>query len=420
MKKLFTSVGVIALGAAGLQAAYAPGLSSMETSKPWSISASLRGFYDDNYTTSPKSTARDSFGFEVSPSAALNLPLDQTFVGISYVYSMRYFEDRPSANADHSHQFNGKLDHAFTERYKIELSESFVIAQEPTVIDSRGIVTFPLRTDGDNIRNTASAYFTAQLTQLLGLQLGYVNTLYDYEQKGVGSRSAVLDRMEHLISANLRWQALRQTVAVLGYQFGYVDYTSSDALFFLPPGVSGNDPSTRNNRSHYVFVGADQNINAQLNGSVRVGAQFTEYFNSGNDTVSPYADASLTYTYLPGSYLQAGVRHERNQTDVLAFSGTPGNITLDQESTSVYATVVHKLTAKITGSVLAQFQNSMFQGGTVDDSVDNFFLVGVNLAYRINPNWLAETGYNYDRLDSDLSGRSYTRNRVYIGIRATY
>ena len=51
MKKFLTSAGFIALGVSGLQAAYAPDLTPMEASKPWSVSAALRGFYDDNYTT---------------------------------------------------------------------------------------------------------------------------------------------------------------------------------------------------------------------------------------------------------------------------------------------------------------------------------------------------------------------------------
>jgi hypothetical protein len=38
----------------------------------------------------------------------------------------------------------------------------------------------------------------------------------------------------------------------------------------------------------------------------------------------------------------------------------------------------------------------------------------------LNPNLALEAGYNWDKLDSDLSGRSYTRNRVYAGIRASY
>jgi hypothetical protein len=47
-------------------------------------------------------------------------------------------------------------------------------------------------------------------------------------------------------------------------------------------------------------------------------------------------------------------------------------------------------------------------------------MLGLNLEYRFTPNWATEFGYNYDRLDSDLPFRSFTRNRVYAGVRATY
>ena len=429
MNRFFATTGLLVLGAASLNAAYAPGLSHTEKSKPWSVSASLRGFYDDNYVTAPKSLERDSFGFEVSPTASLNLPLDQTFIGLSYIYSMRYYEDRINNSADHTHQFNGKLDHAFSERYKMTLNDNFVIAQEPTVIDPSGIITSPLRTDGNNIRNTASAGFTAQLTQLLGLNVNYDNTFYDYEEEGfTGSRSATLDRMEHLAQLNLRWQMYRTTVGILGYEFGAIEYTEQqDALMSSLFGLFTLPPEYRNNYSHKVYVGVDQTINSQLNASLRVGAAYTDRYNAekynsnvdGQD-VSPYVDASLTYTYAAGSYFQAGVRHSRNPTDII--------FALDQETTAVYGSVTHRLTGKITGSLLAQFQHSETEGGvsplpfspSFPDTSDNFFIVAANLSYRINPNWSAETGYNFDRLDSDLGGRSYTRNRVYVGIRATY
>lgn len=433
MKKFLSSVGMVALGATSLHAQYAPGLSTIERSKPWSISASLRGFYDDNYTTSPNTVARDSFGFEVSPSASLNLALEQTFIGASYVYSMRFYEDRRDNHADHMHQFNAKLDHAFSERYKLELNESFVIAQEPTVIDPTGIITSPLRTDGDNLRNTASADFHAQLSPLLGTRLGYANNLYDYEQTGFNSRSALLDRMEHMITANLRWQALRQTIGVLGYNFEAVDYTSSDAVRY-PGGVIEQifgvpgfiDADSRNRYTHYFYVGADHNFNARLNGSLRVGGQYTEYYNmTGNQSsIGPYADLSLTYTYMPGSFFQAGLRHSPNPTDLGAVD--PFRFVLDQESTSVYASLTHRITPRITGNLLAQYQHSsanafnISNNETEDIGSDNFFIVGLNVSYRINPHWMAETGYNFDRLDSDFGGRSYTRNRVYVGLRATY
>jgi len=86
MKKLIASASLISIGVAGMQAAYAPGLSSAEASKPWSIGASLRGFYDDNYTTSPSALSRSTWGTEIEPSFGLNLPLDQTYIGLSYTY----------------------------------------------------------------------------------------------------------------------------------------------------------------------------------------------------------------------------------------------------------------------------------------------------------------------------------------------
>ncbi|MBM3834049.1 MAG: hypothetical protein FJ403_12415 [Verrucomicrobia bacterium] len=437
MKKMITSAGVVVLGAASVQAQYAPapGLTRIETAKPWSVSASLRGFYDDNYVTRPSKGAvvltpagpveqdrRDSFGFEVSPSAALNLVMPQTYLGLSYVYGMRWYEDRENNKADHSHQANLKINHAFTERYKLDVSDSFVVAQEPSIIDERGGITVPLRVDGDNIRNTASLTFTAGLTEKLGTVLGYSNTFYDYDQDAsdvpFGSLSALLDRLEHLISANLRWQALPSTVGILGYQYGITEYDSGrDHL--LAPGVPSE---IRDSNSHYVFVGADHSFNPQLNGALRVGVQFTEYDNVNEDTVGPYVDGSVTWTYNPASYLQLGVRHTRLATDVpgLILLGGTVDPTLDQEATTLYGSVNHKITPKLTGSLLAQFQHGEFEGGGVDGDSENFLLAGLNLSYEINKFLAAEAGYNFDRLDSDIPFRSYTRNRVYVGIRATY
>ena len=74
MKKLFVSVGLVAIGTVGLQAANAPD-GGPDASKIYSVSATLRGFYDDNYLTTFKK--QSSVGFEVSPSFKLNMPLQR-------------------------------------------------------------------------------------------------------------------------------------------------------------------------------------------------------------------------------------------------------------------------------------------------------------------------------------------------------
>lgn len=413
MKTIITTVGLLAVGNAGLQAAeYAPApeLSRVQTSKPWSISASLRGFYDDNYTTSPSSLREETFGYEVSPSVALNLTREQTYLGLSYLYSMKYFEER-DRKMDHMHQANVKLSHAFTPRYKIDVSDSFVIAQEPEILDPN--TAFRLRAEGDNVRNTAAATFTGDLTDQLGIVVGYSNNLYDYED---ARYSALLDRLEHLATLNLRWQFLPQTVGILGYQYGVTEYTDNGVIVGPPTVPVAIKSDFRDTTTHYAYVGVDQSFTPQLNGSIRLGAQFTDYDNANDDTVSPYADGNLTWTYRPGSYAQLGVRHTRTATDVSFLAGVPN---LDQEVTTVYSSINHKLTAKITGSLLAQYQHASFEDTPGDES-ENFLLAGLNFSYEINKFLTAETGYNYDRLSSEISNRSFTRNRVYVGLRATY
>lgn len=420
MKKIITSAGLVAISAASLQAAYAPNLSSIETSKPWAISATLRGFYDDNYNSISKSTGlkRDSFGVELSPSVSINIPMDQTYFGASYTYSLRWYEARPNNSADHTHQFSMKLDHAFSERYKVEVSDSFVIAQEPEIVDQAIRTTY--RSNGDVIRNRATIDFIAQMTQLLGLRVGYANNFYDYAEKGVGSLSALLDRMEHTAYIESRYQITPATVGKLGYRFTLTDYNSNESLLPVPVGDPIISPELRNSRSHSIYVGVDHNFNSQLNASANVGVQIREYYNANpsHTDLSPYADASLTYAYNPGSYVQAGVRHDRAATDIIGANAA--NLTLDQEATAVYASITHRITAKLTGSLLGQYQHATFDGGAANNQSEDFLVVGANLGYRINAHLLAEVGYNYDNLNSESLFRSFARNRAYIGIRATY
>jgi len=428
MNKLTTTAGFIALSAASLHAAVdAPVAGSAEAQKPWSVSATLRGFYDDNYNTSPDWLKRDSFGFEISPSVGVNLVREQTTFGFNYTYDARYYDDRRDDQWDQSHLINGKISHAFSERYKADISDSFVIAQEPTVLDPSQIVTVPLRTNGDNMRNTVNASFSAGIAEDTDLVIGYVNNWYDYDQEGIGSRSALLDRVENIGRIDLRHVFLPTTVGVLGYQFAAVDYNSPDPIglqfgrFPIPADV-------RDSYHHYMYLGVDHAVTSQLNLSARVGAEYVDYHEQhrilGTDDSGwgPYADINSTWTYMPRSYVQLGLRHQHSTTDVGYFGGaTP---TQDMEATTIYGSLNHAITQKFMASLIGTYQHSTFQSGAADGLNDDLFLVGVNLTYEFNKFLAAEAGYNYDRLDSELSDigipRSYTRNRVYIGIRASY
>jgi len=329
---------------------------------------------------------------------------------------MRWYEARPDDETDQSHEVTLRANHRFSERYAIDFSDAFMYSSEPTQIDDSGAVTTFIRTDADAYRNRAALEFDAQLTDLVGLGLDYQNNWYDYDQEGVGSRSALLDRMEHHFRIEGRWHARESLFALLGYGLGIMDYSSDDIFAFTTDGpVRGED---KDSISHRFFVGAEQALSSQFKVSGRVGAEYTDFDTLEGDDLTPWAEITGSYNYLPGSYFQFGFTHARNATDMGVPDGD--EVTTDQQSSSIFAAVTHRITPHLDGNVIGRFQRSEFQNGGLDGDIDNFLMLGVNLEYRFNPNWSTELGYNFDRLDSDVRFRSFTRNRVYAGLRATY
>src|SRR5215469_5558263 len=110
MKKLFVSASLAAIGALTLHAdEYAPDFTALDATKPWTVSGTLRGFYDDNFTTSPNGHKQGSGGFEFSPQASLIVPLEQTELGLRYTYGLYYYQQRENQGVnpiDQSHSVN--------------------------------------------------------------------------------------------------------------------------------------------------------------------------------------------------------------------------------------------------------------------------------------------------------------------------
>src|ERR1039458_1982945 len=148
MKKIVASVSLVAVGAAGLQAELLPGLTS-ESGKPWTLSATLRGFYDDNINTYPNDLPlngykRASYGVEVSPDLEFNFLMEQTKLTFGYIYSYKYYQNRlinSSGNDANTSDFHAALTHAFNERYNLSVRDSFVIGQEPDFLRSGNTFT---------------------------------------------------------------------------------------------------------------------------------------------------------------------------------------------------------------------------------------------------------------------------------------
>jgi hypothetical protein len=454
MKKLIVSIGLAAAGVASVHAAPAP--VSPDNSKMWSLSATLRGFYDDNYNTTPQK--QGSFGFEASPTFSLHVPLQQTEIGLRYTYGLYYYQTRENNGQnpiDQTHQFDLYLDHAFTPRWEARLEDTVTMAQEPSLL-TPGLAGTAQRINGNNVANTVTAGLHTDWTRLFSTQLTYANTFYHYENSGASvtgptaatllpsppfppstyiggnpgsvqtSYAGTLDRFEHLISLDLQWHVTPTTMALIGYQFGLVNFIGNEPVAIFTPPPYTMPPkiyysNSRDSMSHYGYVGAQHEFLDNLTGSVKVGAQYTTYYNDPNasSSLGPYADASLIYTYANGSYMQVGLTQSRNVTDTVQLDSN-GQITQDQESTRVYGSINHLLTPKVMASAVGSFQYSTFHNGQFNSQSAEFYNLGLNLSYAFTRHFSSDVGYNFDWYTTAVPGQDYTRNRVYLGVTATY
>jgi hypothetical protein len=429
MKNFFISMGLAVAGTASLHAAYTP--EGGDTSKLWAISATLRGFYDDNYNTA-HSDVKGSFGAEVSPTFSLNVPLSQTEFGMRYTYGLYYYQERQKLRQDpydQTHQLDLWLDHAFNARWSAKILDSAVVSKEPDLTTATAVAQ---RTSQDSIANTATFTLDTVWTRLFSTELSYQNAFYYYLDHGDGviadeianpSLAGLLNRDQNLISLDLKWNVKPTTVLLVGYQYGQNFYTGNEAIGVNPITTKTDFSTVRNSLSHYVYAGVQHAFLENLSGSAKVGAQYVDNYNDfGSPTsIGPYVDASLIYTYAPGSYAQVGVTHSlNNATAVSSVSNTTGRETDSQESSVVYGSVNYQVTSKLTASAVAHFEYDTYDGGSVNNQADQLYNLGLNLSYAFARHFSAEAGYNFDYYTSAIPLQSYTRNRVYLGLTASY
>ncbi len=399
MKNLIRAAGALSLGVASL-ALNNSATAAEGGEKPWTASASLRGFYDDNIFTSNVGEI-SSWGFDVSPSLTYGRTVDNTTFDIGYTYLARWFENRPGSSWDQNHNASFNLEHIFSPRVKTSVSDVFVSSQDP----QQALIGQVLRAEGDNINNSASANVSLAISEQLDASLSYRNNFFDYSSPLF---SDSLNRVEHLPTLELNYLVTPTTSVGFGYQFGIFDFDY--------------DLLSRDYNSHIVYAGVRHNFTQSFFGSVNVGAQVTDYDAAASDT-TPYLDGKLVYQYTAASEVTLNVRHTLNATDVF-LNGAGVLLAANQQTTMFRVAWGHAFSAKIKGSLIGQFQNSEFNGGTADGGSETFWTLGATASYALTPHLALDASYFRDSLNSDPGAlgydRGYSRNRVFLGVRASF
>ncbi|HTR42769.1 MAG TPA: outer membrane beta-barrel protein [Pseudomonadales bacterium] len=429
MKKILVSAGLAAIGAAGLHAdEYAPDVTAMDASRVWSVSGTLRGFYDSNYTTTPQS--QYSWGFEVSPSISIIIPLQQTELGLRYTYGLYYYQARENQGAnpiDQTQNVNLWIDHAFTERWEGKVQDVFNYGQEPQLSATGGL---PYRVQSSYLQNIGTLSLHTEWSALFSTDLSYNNTLLQYEdnQGNISdpSLAGFLNQLDNGAFLNLNYQYLPDLSFLVGYQFTFNQYTAGQQIGYgqTPSDIYNSD--SLNNYSQNFYLGGKYNANRNLDANVQIGATYVDNYNLPSFSTQsstawyPYANIALTYTYLPGSYAQLGFTEDVGASDTPNPDHSNGSITTYQLTSVVYGTINHKFTPHLTGSVIGRYQYGIYEGGASDGDGQAWYSLGLNLSYSLNEYLSLDGGWNYDYVATTSALPGYHRNVTYLGITATY
>ena len=426
MKRVIPAASLLTLGAASIGLTVAAHAEEGGKS-PWTLSANVDGFYDNNVYTRSGTVAGansrvGSFGLEFSPTVSLEIPFNDNaskFLA-SYTYALRYYDSK-SEHVTHSHQGKISLDHKFSDIVKLGLSDSLTYSQDPAQNAPGGAA---YRTVGDNLYNVANAKIDVQVAPLWDVDMTYQNTFVKFQD---ASLRAQLDRMEHLPGLDLRYQLLEATSVMLGYQYRIVNYDNAARA------------ADGNLTSHRPFVGIDNSWSPSLRTALRVGAEAITYDKGAStvdrDSIEPYFDGSVTWDYTQGGAIVIGANRQWAASDVYVGSGF-SDPSRGKELTTAYVTVTHSITPDLTASVSGGYQWGKLVGGaginaagqpvSLDGQSEDYAYITAMLSYKINA-WVSTfAAYSLDLLSSSSSvnsvypGRDYDRSIFKLGVNLTY
>ena len=358
--------------------------------KFYTITASLRGEYDDNiYTTRHNKTG--SFVMEFSPSILVNFNSENSTFSARYTFGLDYYANRSGQPIDQSHELLLRYTHQFTDRFSLDVRDQFGYFTNPDLLNGVGT---PFRNGGYFI-NTATADFEAQWTPVFGTSTNYSNVAILYQDSEIGD---LQNFDENTVTHDFRFAILPKFNFTVGGIFDDTDY------FTINRGYT----------NYTADVGLDWQALPNLSAGVRVGGTLTTS-DTVSDSVSPYASATVEWRLGKRSDFNFSYLHNVVPTDVFNAVG--------QEADRFTLRFNYDLTTRLTAHVEAtythsDYTSSLLQSGSSFTEED--LGVDTGLDYHLTDNFSFEAGYLLSDISSQEDFRDYTRNQVYLGVRGTY
>lgn len=364
--------------------------------------------YDDNIL--PGGDTKDA-SFAINPSIALSsrATTPQTVWDIKGLLGFIYYFDKPiGAGGDDINsqsRVTADLLHNFSER--VRFVNHSLVAYELEPAYSNGYATSRVlgayttwSTD-----NAVGYRFTERIGNYFGCRL--TSTTYSDAEDN--------DRFNWELYSQFRYQLSPQTVLTPEYRYSQLESS----------GVASDSTN------HYFTFGAEREFSSNLKGVTSAGLQYREV-DQGDSSSSPYLQIAINAQVNKDFTVRAFTRYGIEAYDTVLVDPNPaiGSVEFDDKRTlriglsSDYA-ISQILSLK--GGV--DYIPSSFQkgrslepayNGSISDRYENLLNAYVGLTVEINDIFSISSYYNYTNSSSDVSGRSYDRNRISVGASAKF
>lgn len=357
---------------------------------PFQVNFSLRGGYDDNVSNTSTNEQGSAF-----TTAGVTLTYkfgdERTRISLEGGGGLTYYFEKVTANdVDPNVFLNLTLTHKATARLTLAVTAYATFQQEPDFT-----LRLELNRRGGNYFYTSDKFTaTYQWLPRFATATSYTLGVVHYDS----ASSSFLNRFENTFGNEFRFLLWPTTALVAEYRFEVISYQEN-----------GRDSTT-----HYTLAGFDHIFNPRLNISLRGGAEFRQYQDSG-DKSSPYFEGTANYVLGKNTTVSWSNRYAIQEPDALFFpSRTSFRSGLQAR---------HNFTARISGTLAAYYEHDDYDSlsmpvtpGFTEESLN----ITGSVRFAVTRYFGLEVGYDHTQIISDAPLREYARNRFFGGLNVTF
>lgn len=365
---------------------------------PLSLSLSTHGGYDDNFRTSQP--AKGSWFTNEGVTLTYDSPGKATHLNLRSGADLTYYPDQSGGQTDNINTYiSASLVHNVSTRLKLDANVYATYRTEPDFGSNVGADS----RQGNFFHTLDSFSARYDWFQRFSTVTDDKFVLVHYEN------SSSLDRFQNTIGQELRYDLLHKgNTVVAEYRFEIVDYSSAP----------------RDSLTHFALLGLDQDFTPDLKLTVRGGATFRSFTQSGRDQTDPSFEGSLTYSGAHHSSLawktSYGVE-EPSSPDVLSRTTFRTGLEFKYGITGrIIATANAYYHHDENNGVVPTGSSTGVSGMPMSQFSEDSFNVSVDLRYVMNRRFSFDIGFEHSEINSQESVRNYSRYRYFAGLTFTY